>query len=64
MKCNLENRADGISDIEGRIARVATREFGNDRVSNQINSVDRAVDLRWYYDRCARVWNPRLNALR
>ena len=35
-KCNLENGVVGISDIEGKIARVATREFGNDRVSNQI----------------------------
>jgi hypothetical protein len=34
-KCNLENGAVGISNIEGKIARVATREFGNDRVSNQ-----------------------------
>src|SRR5438477_6542972 len=35
-KCNLQNGADGISDIEGKVARVATREFGNERVSNQI----------------------------
>jgi len=34
-KCNLENGAVGISDIEGKIARVATREFGNDRVSRK-----------------------------
>jgi hypothetical protein len=35
-KCNLQNGADGVSDIEGKIARVATREVGNERVSNQI----------------------------
>jgi hypothetical protein len=34
-KCNLQNGADGISDIEGKIARVAPSEFGNERVSNQ-----------------------------
>ena len=34
-KCNLENGAVGITDIEGKIARVATREFGNDRVSRK-----------------------------
>jgi len=28
-----QNGADGISDIEGKIARVATSELGNDRVS-------------------------------
>ena len=35
----LQNGADGISDIEGKVAMVATREFGNERVSNQIRSL-------------------------
>jgi len=34
-KCNLENGAVRISDIKDKIARVATREFGNDRVSRK-----------------------------
>jgi hypothetical protein len=38
-KCNLQNGADGISDIEGKIARVATRELGNERVSNRILTI-------------------------
>src|SRR5262249_16458247 len=44
-KCNLQNGADGISDIEGKVARVTTREFGNARVSNQTTFIDRAVDF-------------------
>ena len=28
-----KNGAEGISDIEGKIARVATSELGNERVS-------------------------------
>jgi len=28
------NEADGISDIEGKVARVSGEELGNDRVSN------------------------------
>jgi len=35
-KCNLQNEADGISDIAGKSEEVATREFGNERVSNPI----------------------------
>ncbi len=35
-KCNLQNKVDGISDIEGKVARVAASELGNERVSNQI----------------------------
>src|SRR5437899_7611084 len=31
MKC--ANGADGISDIEGKVARVATSKLGNERVS-------------------------------
>ena len=34
-RCNLQNGADGISDIEDKIARVAGSELGNERVSNQ-----------------------------
>ena len=28
-----ENGADGISDVEGKVARVAMSELGNERVS-------------------------------
>jgi hypothetical protein len=31
----IGNGADGISDIEGKVARVAMRELGNERVSNR-----------------------------
>ena len=31
------NGTDGISDIEGKVARVAASELGNERVSNLIN---------------------------
>ena len=34
-KCNLQNGAAGIGDIEGKVARVAASELGNERVSNQ-----------------------------
>jgi len=27
------NRAEGISEIEGKVARVATRELGSERIS-------------------------------
>src|SRR6266576_6130468 len=32
------NRADGISDIEGKVARVATSKLGNKRVSNSTSA--------------------------
>jgi hypothetical protein len=31
--CHRANGADGISDIEGEVARVATSKLGNERVS-------------------------------
>jgi hypothetical protein len=31
--CHRANAADGISDIEGEVARVATSKLGNERVS-------------------------------
>ena len=37
------NGADGISDIEGKVARVATSKLGNERVS--VSREDWA--LRW-----------------
>ena len=32
------NGADGISDIEGKVARVATSKLGNERVSNSTSA--------------------------
>ncbi len=32
--CKLVNRADGISEIEGKVARVAASEQDRERVSN------------------------------
>jgi hypothetical protein len=32
----IGNRADGISDIEGKAARVAARKLGNERVSMEL----------------------------
>jgi len=34
-KWNLGNGADGIGDTEDKVARVATKESGNEPVSNQ-----------------------------
>ena len=31
-KCNLQNGVDGISDIEGKVARVAASEFKSDKI--------------------------------
>ena len=39
-------RADGISDIEGKVARVATSKLGNERVSNL------ADEPHWCVHRC------------
>jgi hypothetical protein len=36
------NGAEGISDIEGKIARVATSELGNERVSMEKDEVGRS----------------------
>jgi Bacterial protein of unknown function (DUF885) len=33
------NGADGISDIEGKVARVATSKLGNERVSNSTSAL-------------------------
>src|SRR5882724_5315478 len=33
LKCRRANGADGISDIEGKVARVAASELRNERVS-------------------------------
>jgi hypothetical protein len=33
------NGADGISDIEGKVARVATSKLGNERVSNSASAL-------------------------
>src|SRR5438046_6154801 len=32
------NGADGISDVEGKVARVATSKLGNERVSNSTSA--------------------------
>jgi len=44
------NGADGITDIEGKVARVATSKLGNERVSNSTSALSkmpcRAVTLR------------------
>jgi len=53
-KCNLENGAVGISDIEGKIARVATREFGNDRVSRKKERRKGKLRLILFYGRDSR----------
>ena len=37
-----ENGADGISDVEGKVARVAMSELGNERISMLL-----AADLKW-----------------
>ena len=41
-----------MSDIEGKIARVATSEFGNEQVSNRIRFCSIA---RWIYAGVAAV---------
>ena len=41
-KCNLQNGADGISDIEGKIARVATREWSRGAVSDMDGQTERS----------------------
>jgi hypothetical protein len=35
LSCEDLNGADGISDIEGKAARVAASELGSERVSNE-----------------------------
>jgi hypothetical protein len=37
------NGADGISNIEGKVARVATSKLGNERVSNSTSALSDAV---------------------
>jgi hypothetical protein len=32
-RCHRTNGADGVSDVEGKVARVATSKLGNERVS-------------------------------
>ena len=32
-RCHGTNGADGVSDVEGKVARVATSKLGNKRVS-------------------------------
>jgi hypothetical protein len=45
-----ENGADGISDVEGKVARVAMSELGNERISMLL-----AADLK----RSASEWSER-----
>jgi len=40
------NGAEGISDVEGKIARVATNELGNERVSMELKGISDIEHVR------------------